>query len=250
MSESSASGAPPVLVVRAGRGEGVVPYENRGTQPSAPAAAMLHFPTLSEKPGEPLAQARVRGQVPPGATGWLRVKFTVDKQAAPGVHEGQVSLGDQTIAATVVVTERRVVRVTPSVLTVDGASPADAARPIVIQNRGNTPVMVDHPAAVRLEPMNRLCGVVREALAAAVGVEPKPIADALAEAAAKSVAGDPILAARFDRAPVEVAPGRQVALSMRLRIPTSLAEARYEAQLLIAGQILTIIVLGAPQPAP
>jgi hypothetical protein len=239
MSDADAR-TPPLLSAHLGWADGVVPYENRGAEHFAPTEAALDLPTLRGRDGGPLGTARVRGSVAPGSRGSLRVHFVVSVESPPGVHEGRVVLGGEPIAIAVAVTERRALRVTPRVLTVEPGT-EDAEHLVVVENRGNTPVTVDHPSAVRMEPSDRGCTVLRAALAAASGDKRVPIADALVDAAAKSVAADPVLGARFDRAPVVVAPGERAALRLRVRVPAA-PRGRYEAQLSVAGCPVTVAV--------
>src|SRR5437764_1194042 len=62
-------------------------------------------------------------------------------------------------------------------------------------------------------------------------------------AAAASVESDPVVAARIEDAPVEVAPGERVALKLNFRLPEKLTEPRYAGQILIAGEPLHLTVL-------
>lgn len=250
MSDAPTEHAPSVVSVHHGWAEGFVPYQNRGSELFAPDAAGLECPSLHGRHGEPLAEARVRGRIPAGSTGSLRVRFAVGAEVPPGLHPGRVIVGGDAIAITVAVTERHAVRVTPAVLTVETGARADAAHLLVIDNRGNVPISVDHPAAARMEVPDRSCDIVRAALAAAAGAERKPITEALVDAAAKSVAEDPILVARFEEAPVEVGPGEKAVVRLRLRLPASLPRARYDAELVIAGRPLAVVVLRGPSTQP
>ena len=80
---------PAVLSARLGWAQGLVFHENPGKEPFAPAEADLELPTLRGPDGQPLSRARVRGRIPAGSSGSLRVRFAEDPHAAPGVQRGR-----------------------------------------------------------------------------------------------------------------------------------------------------------------
>jgi hypothetical protein len=236
--------APPVFVARYGRVRGNVPVRNPEAAPMAPRRARVHCPALRGRYREHLDEAQLSGTVSPGAEGRLRVKFRIDERTKPGLYDAHLEVQGTRIPVVVAVPEERSVGITPDRLTIDSDRPGTEEHVVVAQNRGNVPVTIDHPDAVRMEPANRRCIVIRETLARASGASSRTLQDAFVNAAAESVNADPILGVRIVGGPYELRPGETRALTIRLRVP-DLVEAAYSAALQIAGVHLAVRALRA-----
>jgi len=240
----TAERAPQVFRAQNGGARGRLPWRNAGAEPLAPRRAQVDCPELRGRHGERLHEARVSGRVSPGTEGQLRVKFRIDERTRPGVYDARLEVDGGTIPIVVVVPEHRPFSITPNRLTIESERPGAAEHVVVAQNRGNVPVTIDHPDAIRMEPANRRCIVIRETLMRARTAPSLSLQDTFVGVAAESVSADPILGVRIVGGPYELAPGETMALTIRLRVP-ELVEATYSAGLQISGAPLSVRVLRA-----
>jgi hypothetical protein len=234
--------APHVFLARYGRARGRLLWRNAGAEPFAPRSAQVHCPAVRGRSGERLHEARLSGTVSPRAEGQLRVQFRIDERTKPGVYDARLEVDGNTIPIVVAVPEDRSFNIMPDRLTIESDRPGAEEHVVVAQNRGNVPVTIDHPDAVRMEPDDRGCIVIRETLRKARTAPVMPLQDALVDAAAESMSADPILGVRIVGGPYELPPGETMALTIRLRVP-ELAEAAYSAALQISGAPFSVRVL-------
>jgi hypothetical protein len=231
----------PTFLARYGRVRGRLSWKNAGRETFAPRRAEIHAP-LHGRLGDGPHAALVHGAVLPGSEGDLRIKFRIGANCPPGIYESHLEVGGKTVPILVAVPESRSFKIKPNHVTLDGDESSGEERILFVKNDGNVRVTIDHPRAVRMEPTNRSCVVIRSTLDKARSPGRMPVQDALVDAAAESVNADPIFGARIAGAPITLQPGGAMALTVRFRVP-DLVEPEYSAQLWIAGAPLVVRVL-------
>jgi hypothetical protein len=169
----------------------------------------------------------------PGDEGMLTLSLHVDPLTPAGQYPARVVLGNREVDVSVVVPSRHSLRLTPRKFYVDGtAVPPEIM--LVAENRGTVPVTLRNPLPGLLEPMGRFCSVTRTTFAKALskpGAPLESLAAAFLETSAKSLGSDQFIGGTLEGAPVELHPGEQRALKLKLRVPGGLKQERYQGVL-------------------
>lgn len=197
--------------------------------------------------GQPVASLRVRGAIEPGAIGDLAVRARVDPHAAPGRYSGEVHIDDRDGAHPLVVDVPAVRRLSfePARVIVDAAAAPRAEIQVIARNDGNVTEAIGGTWRRAIEPPERLCNTVRAAVSEKVETSGQ-LLDAMAKALAVSLAAEGVMEASVVDGPVDVPAGREVLVTLGLRIVTRAAARGGRAKFRICGAKLSIEIPCSP----
>ncbi len=242
-------GEPLLLLARGGRARGTLPLPEepaaRAAAPRTAARPEVTLLSLRAGEGEPL-QARVARARPRRRHRRVGVSLDIDPTTPPGEYQGELELEGVRTPVQLVVPQRHRFRLVPSRLTFEVTGACRAQAQVLVENRGNVDVVIEQPAAALIEPRNRACIVMRDALAAAGGAEAEPTAqrlvDTVVAATMRSTGSDPTLGARIEQAPCTLRPGERRMLDLTLRIAAT-PRGNHRAVLSIAGRGLRVDIV-------
>lgn len=173
-----------------------------------------------------------RGQVLTKRTGETRLFLKLDRRTPPGTYTGTVSTDGRDIPLTVVVPERSAARLSPQTLHLTGEPGSAHCVDVVVENRGNTPIVLPHRSAGFLAPRARLCTALREASRGSGKDDTaQGFLDRFARAVATSINQErALMVAVGAGGDVVISPGETTAVTLNLTIPKRLASGRYRAR--------------------
>jgi hypothetical protein len=192
---------------------------------------------------------RARGRIQPGDESPIQMKVSIPEFTPPGRYRCGCVLAGREVTGHVIVSEQVRVRVAPNRIVCNDDDERNA-HTLTLVNQGNVPVKVLNPQPVILEPRERTCVVLRQALATCQerdSLGAAAFADALVRAAADSVSRDTLLAASLAGAPFELSPGESRLVPLTLRIPRP-ERGVYRARLYIAGAKIRVEVHSRHSP--
>ncbi|HLV33548.1 MAG TPA: hypothetical protein VKY59_00480 [Spirillospora sp.] len=235
-----ASEEPLVLVGESGRIRGKLNLTNTSSEEVVLQDALLRtLPVKGARGKETPAALEINKPLHPiimrpGRSRSVSLKMTIDPYTPPGEYDAQLEIGGETKPVKVHVVEKVDLSLHPDRLVIREAPGGTVTRRIVIQNKGNVPLVIGEIGAVPLEDERLECRILRR-VATAINTEAKAadFEDHFRTAMAQiqgviQQAG--ALRVHNNTGTVTIAPGGAQAIDLEIQLPESLdRRTRYTA---------------------
>lgn len=187
------------------------------------------------------------GRLSTRRNGELRLHLDLSRHTPPGTYTGTVTAGGREVPVTLVVPERTRVRLSPDAVHLTGDPGSVHTVDVVVENRGNVPVVFPKKSAGFLAPKGRLCASFRQASRGS-GKEDTAAGflDRFARAVATSINQErAVMVGVGSGGEVVVAPGETAVVALSLTIPKRLLAGNYRARVPLGRTGIRVFVATA-----
>jgi hypothetical protein len=206
--------------------EAILVLRNEGEAMVSGVILEVENSEIRDADGLPLTRLKLPYPIWPGEQRRIPAKVQIDASTAPGEYPADLVSGTERLNATFYVSERLLLRATPSHITLRNSPGAANQRKVVIHNYGNVAVTIGDIGGIVIEEAGLECRVVRET----VRHTKHPSWDQLVGTASdelKKQFSHEMLRIRTTNKPVRVAPGETAVLDLEVQIPKRLRRNRY-----------------------
>ena len=179
----------------------------------------------------------IAGNLSPGASGRVPIRFSVERTTPPGTYEAVFSLGGAEQVAEIEVLPDEVLEIIPRSIAVAGPPGGVAYEQLILRNAGNVPIEIDVLGVLVLQEQEQVCLSLQYALDQTRRSSEEGAHRVFLDALASSLGGRKTDVARVRVAdgPCHVPAGDAVEVRIAIHLPKDMIAGRQYRALLKAG---------------